>query len=472
MKILKIWLIKFSFLLCSYAIITVEQISATAQLMGVYNMLTKESNEPSSEPPDVRFNGSPKRITGKPYVGKPQTLPVDVLVTFQAKNLDEEGKPQPYIIKIEENPQCGITCPPDKICISAKVVGFEKAFSDATQNTCVSQSVFFLKKGDKAFQWQNVMLFLADQDETGTRKLPFKFGIGAWTAISGIWNNDFIDSAPKDPYTNAPVVQFEKKPTTFRGKEINAGLRVLQGQPAWGGGPVPRAYHLHIAHIFNNTGNALMVRRNVPGTLASYNFEKIIPARSVAPFTFVWLPKLTKAESEQIKTSPVHVFVWKKTRRGPLPPAFGEITEIEGTETETDITNADIESAVDSIIQNNSTTARELAGFDTIIDNLKKDPDEIYIKGVNSYKLFSISGPTTNDPQTVSIKRVPSGSTIEEEIYTHTDPAYKGVNPRKYLRIIVDEATPEQTEKTNDAITFKIDDISEESVYEKSEVYN
>lgn len=436
------------------------------QLVGIYNKLTQNSNTPSTSPATVRIKTTRETVTGLPWV--PQEflkVPVEVEVLFQTKNLDDKGNPQPYVIHLEEGASHGGVCPADKTCVTASIyarqLGDLDAYPETKQTTCISKSVFFIKKGDLISQWQNVMLFLADPDDP-TSPVPFKCGLCAWTATHGLWKYDFIDYAPADSKSNAPKITFDKKPTAINNTQELKGLRVLQGQQAWGGGQLPRAYFVHIAHIYNNSPYQILVRRTVR-ELSAYNFVKIIPPRSIMPFAMIWIPKIADSTIGTPSLDPIQLFVLRKSQSAALPEAFSNIDDVGGTEISSGVTEQEINGAVDSIVQNMTAHAQDLASYNAMIDDLKKDPSTQYIIGKNSYKIFAIKGNTINDPQTICINRCPKDTLEEETIYHNLDSAYHGVLPKYYLRLVINEAQPQNN---GDLITFDIANISYETVFE------
>ena len=207
--------------------------SATGvNLIGLYNGL--DSNV-SLEVNKVRYDPS-----GRPHIGINIPLPCTVNVTVKkvAYRIDiyepgTEGYP-------EADSDCSCSCPADKVCVRAKVskgrIGdIDDMYDDNTQCTCVSKSIWFLKAGDHANQWQKVMLLVGPQDKTGDRRLPFKFGIAAWTATSDPWQgNDFMTDARRDSVTGAPQVKFDKRPTEFRGKTKTLRLTSVPGAGGMG----------------------------------------------------------------------------------------------------------------------------------------------------------------------------------------------------------------------------------------------
>lgn len=436
------------------------------QLIGLYNTLTKNSNDFSANPATVRIKTTREAVTGLPWI--PQEflkLPIEIEVLFAAKNLDDKGVPQPYVIRLEENATYGGSCPADKTCVTAHVyanqLGDLDAYPTAQQSTCVSKSVFFIQMGDMISQWQNLMLFIADPDDP-TSPVPFKFGICAWTATHGLWKYDFIDYAPADMITQAPKVIFDTQPTPTGNSQLD-GLQVFQGQQAWGGGPLPRAYFVHIAHLYNNTPYQILVRRTVR-ELSSYNFVKIVPPHSVIPFAMIWVPKIAADEAGLPRLDPIQLFVLRTANQQELPPAFTDIDDIGGTEIGPCPTESDINYAINATVQNMTTQSQDLSGYSTMIANLKRDPNDKYIIGKNSYKIFSIAGKTINDPQTICINRCPKNSAQEDTIYHNSDPAYCGVFPKYYLRLIINETQQQST--TDDMVQLDIANICHETVFE------
>ena len=249
------------------------------QLIGIYNKFTKNSNAPSANPAIVRIRSTRETVIGMPWTPREfLKLPTEIEVLFEAKNLDSNGVPQPYVIKLKEDSAHDSICSSDKTCVTAHVYARQEgdldAHTESKQTTCVSKSVFFIQKGDLISQWQNVVLFFADPEDPSS-PVPFKFGICAWTATHGLWKYDFVDYAPADPTSNAAKISFDNNATGTSNSQKLKGLRVFQGQQAWGGGQLPRAYFVHIAHIYNNTHYQILMRRTVR-ELSAYNFVKIL----------------------------------------------------------------------------------------------------------------------------------------------------------------------------------------------------
>ncbi|HML19530.1 MAG TPA: hypothetical protein PKD74_03035 [Candidatus Dependentiae bacterium] len=461
-----------SILTCS-SLCNEQKPAVGVQLIGIYNMLTKASNAPSAHPARVLLKSDKTPIVGDPWTVKAIRLPTEVEVIFENKNLDDTGKPQPYIIRIEEDTDTYKTCPSDKICIKAEVYlktpgDLAALQSGTTERTCVSNSKFGLKAGDLISQFQNVMLFITDQDSEDTKALPFKFGIAAWTSTAGIWDSKFVSYSPACSLTQAPQVNFTLKETTYRDKLQNLGLFVLQGQPAWGGGQIPRAYHMHIVHIFNNTQYPLLIRRTVPGTLSKYNFDYTIPARTALPFTYIWLPKISQSVLSSQSSAPIRLYVLKKTKKGSLPAGFNLISSIEGEEIGGSLNDADIDAKIDQIFENMSESADKISGYNDRIAELQRDyTTEIWAKGKYLYKICAV--PTNiadknSEQAIVCIKRNLTEST-EQEILRLTSPLYKGLRAGTDLRIIINEKELKDPEK-DELIDIKLDNYLDNKVFE------
>ncbi len=461
-------------LLMCYSLHSEQKAAVGVQLIGVYNMLTKASNAPSAHPARVLLKSDKTPIVGDPWTAKAIRLPTEVEVIFENKNLDDTGKPQPYIIRIEQDTDSYKTCPSDKICVKAEVYlktpgDLTALHPDAVERTCVSNSTFGLKRGDLISQFQNVMLFIADQDSQDTNALPFKFGIAAWTATAGIWNSKFISYSPPCIDTQAPRINFPLKETIYKGKLQNLGLFVLQGQPAWGGGQIPRAYHMHIVHVFNNTQYPLLIRRIVPYPLNKYNFDYTIPARTALPFTYIWLPKVSQSILNRQSSAPVRLYVLKKTRKGTLPPGFNPVSSIEGEEIGETINDADIDAKIDQIFENMSESANKISGYNDRIAELQRDyTTETWAKGKYLYKICAVPA-DIKDPKSeqaiVCLKRNLEDST-EQEIVHLTSPAYKGLRAGTDLRLIINEKEIKDPEK-DELIEIKLDNYLDNNVFER-----
>lgn len=445
-----------------------QKAAVGAQLVGVYNMF------PSSYPPQVTLKDEALRISGDPWTANAIRLPVEIQIKFQNKNI-ENGIPQPYYIRIEQDLSGAKTCPGDTIAVKAEVYkkipgDLSNALPDAIERTCISNAKFGLKKGDNISQFENVMLFLADQDSENTNALPFKFGIAAWTATAGIWKNTFIDYSLADSVHNAPQIPFKRKPTIFRGKTRDLGLFVLQGQPGWGAGQIPRPYHMHIVHLFNNTQYPLLIRRTVPGILSKYNFDYTVPPRTAMPFAYIWLPKVTQAQLDSQASAPVRFYILKKAKSGSLPPGFNEASDPSGEETGSGINDDDIDARIEQIQNNLSKSADRISGYNDKIAELKRDSmTEIWAKGQFMYKICAILADVTQptSAQKIVVIKRDLSSGQENTIKTLENAAlYKGLRTGCDLRLIIDEtdtATATQTE----LVKFNLDNYSDNNVFEK-----
>jgi hypothetical protein len=439
------------------------------QLVGVYNMLTPASNYPSKYAATVKLAGEKVSISGSPWRTKPIRLPVDIEVWFQNKNIDQ-GKAQPYIIRIDEDSGKYGVCSGDKISVKAEVylkMPGENSRPEAAETTCVSTAKFGLRVGDMVSQFQNVVLFLADQDSQDTSALPFKFGIAGWTATAGMWGNAFVSYSPACSQTGAPRFDFALKDTEYLGKHELRGLFVLQGHPAWGGGLIPRPYHMHIVHIFNNSKNPLLIRRNTPYPLNKYNFEYTVPARTAMPFAYVWLPKVSQSDLNMQSNTAVSLYVLKKAQRNDLPAGFNPLDLGEGTSADLALNASDIDERVNQVLANMSPVATTISGYDKRIAELQRDTKtEVWAAGKYMYKLCAVpakidDGKSQQD--IVCVRRDSSGE--EKEILRIQDKLFQGYRAGADLRLIVNDKEVHAPDD-DELIEIKLDKYVDTSVFE------
>lgn len=402
---------------------------ATGMLIGIWNSLTPASNAPDPYAPRIELAGKGS-VIGMPYACNVQ-LPVEVNLYFTPTRSKNPESPIPYTIRIEESSTPG-TCPGGKVRVVAYVKGLEM-YAEAKQETCVNGAVSFLKRGDRVLQWQNIMLFLADNpkyDPQTPGSLPFKMGLAAWTSTKSPWNQQMIYQTPQDLEIALPRYTFSD------------GLHVIQGQQAIGGGNIPRPYFGDIVHLFNDTNKIIMLRRYHPDPVFTpYNFQLMIPPKSTIPFINTWLPKVA---SQYVNTpsgipiprrEPMELYFLKISERGRLPSGFSPIGEIGGKEYTYNITENDINRAMDTITQNMTDNAANIYGYDITIDTMETDPTEMYYVGNDYYKLYS----TEDTNKTVHINKVPlTGAGDETIIYSGQAPAYVGVTPT-YFRLVITE---------------------------------
>lgn len=459
------------------------EIKTTARLIGIWNALTPASNQSSfagqqaTIPATVRFKESRTPIVGKPLPISPaMKLPVTIELLFESRKDPKTKIIEPYILTIYEDPHCEMGCPADKICVAAKLEGSDS--EEGRAFSCVNTSVFFIKKGDYPFQWQNVMLFVGDNPNAAAKgNYPFKIGLAAWTSTNGAWLANELFAAPADATTKAPQVNFSQQP-----------LRVFQGHQAWGGGPIPRMYFGCITHIYNNSENIIMVRRTEPTSpsdpsqdLGRFNFEKLIPPYSAVPFAMAWPPKLNPAERDKVSTLPLEFIIMGVSKQGPLPtfkrigvplpittmvsdtipseegkPAFTELSKagIGGTGGGT-LSDSEINIIVNGIMQNASSVAQDISGYNKLIDDLRVDQTQRYMVGRSTYKIFS-----TKDPNnTLYIKECPIGSANEAIIYQHPTPAFDAkTGMPNFVRLII-------TGEKDGNVRFNLANIALDSVY-------
>lgn len=220
---------------------------------------------------------------------------------------------------------------------------------------------------------------------------------------------------------------------------------------------------MHIAHIYNNTDWPILVLRGSAGEeLSRYNFKKIIPPYSVIPFAMVWLPRITKEQSLKPSIfSSVRLLVLKKSK-APLPPSFSPVTELQGIAFDQPITQSDIDSIVNGIVNNMQQTPLGLSGINPAISELKRNRFlETFALGDTFFKLYSVVGNNPLiDPQTVVIKSCDRFDLTEKTLQQITDPSFKGIQP-PLLRLIINEAPAGD----KDLIKLRIDPISDEAVY-------
>ncbi len=439
-----------------------SEIQASSRLIGVWNNLTPASNKVAAGeklegteaanvflPDRTAAIGTPLSIVGG------LKLPTKIELQFVGN--------KSYVIDVKEESPCDRTCSHDKLCVSAKV-----EMPSSTDSTCVSTAVFSLNKpGTYPFQWQNAMLFLEDNNEYNSQdvtSLPFKFGISAWTSTNGIWKKDKLSYAPADP-KGAPRVDFTQP------------LWIFQGDCAWGGGPIPRMYHGCIAHIYNNTGYVIMVRRIFPRVadrsknLQPYNFQTLIPPYSVVPFAMVWPSKIDVSSKDQVSTLPVEFLMMgisKSTSLQQLKPieipgdigisadAATQLGLSEQNKIELNLSDDQINDIVDNIFQNMSDSAQDISGANKWLQALKIDQTQKYLVGSATYKIFS----TTDANNTIYIKKCQISSSDEKIIYTHKTPAFNAsTGIPNFTRLIISEKDKK--------ISFDLADISIDAVYEE-----
>lgn len=461
---------------------------AGINLVGLYNQLGDNAK--------MSIEGVQQEPIGT-MTAKAIPLPCTVNVTIDKDTyyiyIREAGGINDPCPRTAYNPTGG--CPKGKACVVATAYQNKlndlSSLQDTTQVTCVSKSVWALQAGDKIDQWQNIVLLIGKQIATGENYLPFRFGIAAWTVSYPPWNVDELTYAPAEG--TAPEVEFgthELKskiinPETKEEveKTENVGLRVFQGHGAWGGGRLPHAYHLHIAHIFNNTPNAILVRRANPSTTVStWDFEKTIPPYSIMPFAMIWIPQLTLGETIDVAASnwPMEFYVFRRVVGQPLPGVQDLLRQVGDQKLPNQLSDSDIASSIKDISENLSKDARGLTGYDRFIDELKKDKNSSYYAGKYLYKLYTIVDPNSiQTPQALGFKKVyrdEATKRFKEEI---VDPAgtrdpsqYKGVSMQRYLRLIIDPTTQEEKEKTKELVKFRFDDVPKKALTIKSIIYD
>lgn len=266
-----------------------------ANLIGIYN------NTSAMQPGALRIqlrgetNDVPVSAIAPRFVDA-HRLPLDVDITQGA---------QRWTLRLEA-PEATGGCTGHRTQVKARVLEMP-GIRDAEHSACVNESVSRFLADRKVYSWQNVVLAIADNPEydpngQGARRLPFRFGLSAWTSNRDPWNRAFVREAAGEP----------RVPLAGQGGE---GLRVLQGHPAWGGGIIPRLGHAHVTHLYNDTPYLLLVARSARGSaLSEFDFTQFVPPFSAAPFAMAWVPR-----GEGGQGSAVHVVALA------VPPAPGEL---------------------------------------------------------------------------------------------------------------------------------------------------
>ncbi|TET06287.1 hypothetical protein E3J79_02425 [Candidatus Dependentiae bacterium] len=400
------------------------------RLIGIYNNLTRASNIPSRRPPAVSIKGTNfTDVIGKP-LELSVVLPIEISLRF-----NETISEQPYTIRIEESPYPG-DCPGHKARVTATVLGY-KGISEAEKSTCVNKAILYYIPKRKIYEWQNVFLALGDNPDyeaSKTGSLPFKFAISAWSSTKYPWNKKEI-SHPSDT-----------RKITFR-----TPLKIIQGQQAWGGGNIPRLVHANIVHLYNNTDYIInMNRYSLDRVLSKYNFEKLIPPKSVIPFAMVWIPKIPSDRVYYPKKSEIQIFALKAASRTALPPiGFQDIAQVGAYEMAP--TAADVDEILDNMIANMTKETSQIME-EPDIEDLTKGKYDRYFIGKNFYRLFN----AIDKNKTIYIQSCPIGKEEEAKNISTKAPAYKNMKP-EYFKLIINQGT-------KGAITFDLSPIPFEQV--------
>lgn len=266
---------------------TSGMIQAHAHLIGI-------SNKTGKGAPTPRIGISNTPITSIPYtannVGLQNikiNLPVEVTLTYD-KTINE-GKP--YTIVITESGQLG-TCQGNTREINAWIKEGNKEAT--TQKCCVTLAKNSFSNLKEPYEWENIILAIANNPEygTNTKALPFIFGIAPWTTTKFPWNKTTV-LHPSDTKS----ITFNHVWDTLQEAGL-IGLKVMQGNCAWMGGDItqnilPRKGYNHIVHIYNNTPYVINITRNVRQyNLSASNFNQLLPPWTATPWAMAWIPTI------------------------------------------------------------------------------------------------------------------------------------------------------------------------------------
>lgn len=299
------------------------------RLLGIGNYFELLRTSPS-ERPVVRITkvGTQLQnifINPQTYQGQLQPvdllLPVEIEVKFSTYN---DG--QPYTIIIDR-----VTDYKDKLACPGATMGTVKAYIKGRtinkQRVCVPLSSSNIPTSVSPIysdDFNNVVFFVGPlgkhdtYDPLDVRSLPFTFGLMGWTSLVAPWNQKTVSQT----VDQTPRVTFTGKP-----------LEVLQGFGALGGGFIPRAHHMSLAHIFNDTDYIIIVSRESSSKhLAPFNISQIVPPHSAMPYALVWVPKVKDAaELEVSGHDGVRIAALKKgeTARAPSVISHSGIGDLE-----------------------------------------------------------------------------------------------------------------------------------------------
>lgn len=304
----------------------------TIRLLGVGNyfqlLQTKPSERPTVHITKVGNDVRNTLINPQTYQGRLQVvdvpLPLEIEVKFNTYNAG-----QPYTIVIERITDkndmlaCqGVSMATVKATIKGSLTHQEKICVPLSHSTLLSPSSPIY-----ANDFNNIALFIGPLgvDDTynpqDVRSLPFRFGLMGWTSMVAPWNNTTISELPIVSVT-PPIIpidtvagkvggartlseltgqtQNKAQPITRSAQnkiEFEKPLEVLQGFAALGGGVAPRAFHLSVVDIINDSDDVIILSRESSNrTLAPFNISQIVPPRAVMPYALIWVPKVGDTE--------------------------------------------------------------------------------------------------------------------------------------------------------------------------------
>lgn len=266
------------------------------RLVGVGNYFELLRTTPSERPAVriVKVGNQAQNIFINPqtFQGQLQVvdlpLPIEVEVKFNTYNAG-----QPYTIVIERvtNRQDMLACQgPSTATVKASI----KGRAAGEQKICVPlsfSSVLTSMSPIYSGDFNNIAFFIGPvgqhdtYDPLDVRSLPFSFGLMGWTSLEAPWNNQKFSQFSMVSSKGAQSVEFSKP------------LEVLQGFAALGGEFIPRAYHLTVGHVFNDSDDIIILsRESSQKALAPFNISQIVPPHSILPYAMVWVPKVKDQE--------------------------------------------------------------------------------------------------------------------------------------------------------------------------------
>jgi hypothetical protein len=342
----------------------------------------------------ISFNG-PRWVNGR-------TLPLAVYIS--------QG-PRTYTLRLEADPSLGAGgCLGQRSLVRARVLDMP-GVAGAEHSVCVNESISRFLPGRAVFGWQNVMLALADNPQydpngQGESRLPFRFGLSAWTSNSAPWRDGMV----RAPEGVEP----------FRGDAAAAGqLRVLQGHAAWGGGVVPRLHHAHVAHFYNDSPHLLLVTRASRDALSTFDFTQFVPPYSAVPFAMSWVPQAQGPDG-----SALHIFTLAPPpAQGSMPPPPGMFEPITSTGGDVLLPSARSVDELMARANRNTPSATDLLLGRSAVSELFSSRFEQYLRSTHTFRLAT-------DPSGVRVWRcaVQGGcSPIGQPL-----PATDGAFPRYY----------------------------------------
>ncbi len=403
----------------------------TAHLIGI-------SNKTGQGFPTPRIAISGTTITSIPYTANnvglqniKVNLPVEVTLNYDSTI--NEGKP--YTIRIEESGSLG-NCQGNKKMIVAKILE-----GGAPQQTCcvtLAKNSFSLSSDP--YEWENVVLAIANNTEykTNTKALPFKFGVAPWTTTKLPWNKMTVEKTADTSKNAAKQFTHEWSSGPENGLK---GLKVMQGNTAWMGGDItqnliPKKGFDHITHIYNNTPYVLNVTRNIRNSAQSgSNFNQLIPAWSAVPWTMAWIPTIPKSDfhpdqDQQLSAIQIYALYAPDADQPKLPGAVPILTKTGSTEHSV---GKDTDDIIAGMQAGHSEYISGLLGETPIKDLMPNIDKDQYAVGNEYFRIFTID----NQNGTTYIQKC-DNSTQECQDYA-TVPAPK-TNPQfGYFKLIVSE---------------------------------